>query len=115
MKNNIINLIIIVALLTLFVIRFFVEASAQASIWIPFINFLGIPIAVFGLYNRVRFRCGDVTRGIFVIIFCIVTILAVLILTNHLTLSPKSNDLILLVTLLISLPSDLYCIFLCKS
>ena len=115
MKNNIIHIIIIVALLTLCVIRFFVEDSAQTSTWIPFVNYLGIPIAAFGLYNRVRFRCGNFTRGIFVIIFCILTILAVLILTNLLVLSAMVSDLILLVTLLISLPSDLYCKLLCKS
>lgn len=109
MKTHISSISIIVALLTLCVVRAFIDDLPQTSIWISFINFAGIPIATYGLYVRIHSYCNNAVKGIFVIIFCIMAIIGALILTNVAILSTKANDIILLVTLLISLPADFYC------
>lgn len=108
------GLLIITALIALGIVRVVFGASEQTAIWIPFINFLGIPIAVYGVFTRVSQRCTDITRGFFVFLFMVLTVIAVLILTGVIILDALANDLILLVTLLITLPTDFYCIILSK-
>ena len=114
MNRKISSIITIVAIITLCVVRIFFDASPQQSIWIPFINFLGIPIATISVFSQVFSKCSNMVKGIFLIGFIILTVIAILILTGVLILSPMINDLILLITLLITLPSDLYCNFLSK-
>lgn len=109
MNRRISSIVIIIAIFTMCFVRVAFDSSPQQAIWIPLVNFLGIPIAVCGIYSQISSRCSRVIKGIFVILFGLLTIIAVLILTGAIVLSALINDLILLITLLITLPSELYC------
>ena len=109
MKTHISSIAIIVSLMTLCVVRFFINDLSQTSIWVSFINYAGIPIATYGVYSRIHSYCSNIVKGVFVIIFCIMAIIGALVLANIIIPSTKANDIILLVTLLISLPADFYC------
>lgn len=108
------GLLIITALIALGFVRVVFGTSEQTAIWIPFINFLGVPIALYGVFSRINKHCTDVVRGVFIFFFMILIVIAVLILTGVIILSALANDLILLLTLLISLPTDYYCIVFSK-
>lgn len=108
------GLLIITAIVALGAVRILFGTSEQTSIWIPFVNFLGIPIALYGVFTRINDRCTNVIRGLFILLFMILIVVAVLILTGVIILNALANDLILLGTLLISLPTDYYCIIFSK-
>jgi len=102
---------IVIALSTLIVVRLILPAGSYS--WINTINFTGLIIAIGSLFFDM---CNKYMQnknfysivGWFVIFFVILVIIDVLILTNILNPSSKANDSIMLLTLLISLPSQLY-------
>lgn len=102
---------IVIALSALIVVRLILPAGSYS--WINTINFTGLIIAIGSLFFDM---CNKYMQnknfysivGWFVIFFVILVIIDVLILTNILNPSSKANDSIMLLTLLISLPSQLY-------
>lgn len=110
-KVKILGTIEVVVLLVLIIVRLFI--SSDENIWISTLNYVGLMLAYVSLYFEVRADClnykkFDFVTGIFVISIIPLTILAGVIATGLITLSTKSNDIILLITLLISLPMQLY-------
>ena len=102
---------IVIALSTLIVVRLILPAGSYS--WINTINFTGLIIAIGSLffdmcnkYMQNKNFCSIV--GWFVIFFVMLVVIDVLILTNIFNPSSKANDSIMLLTLLISLPSQLY-------
>lgn len=117
-KTKMIELMTIVVLMTLIVTRICLEilsdGTQSTEHWISVVNYMGIPIAVYSLYMQVAGNCNAFTKGLGAIVCCLLIIPGVLIFTQVLTLNSLWNDLILLVTLLISLPTRLYCSLLTK-
>lgn len=110
-QYNIMFYIVIVVLATLIVVRWILPEESHA--WIDFINYAGLVIAVlslfFDLYHAYQ-DCRKIYRviGFFTIFLAALSIVGVLIFTDILVLDAKGNDIIMLVTLLVSLPAQLY-------
>lgn len=117
-KTKMIELMTIVVLVTLIVTRIILETLSDGTQsteqWIAVVNYIGLPIAVYSLYMQVAGKCSAFVKGLGVIVCCLLIIPGVLIFTEVLTLNSLWNDLIMLVTLLISLPTRLYCSLLTK-
>lgn len=110
-KYNIFHWGIIVFLLLLIFIRLFLPDGAYS--WINLINYLGLLIAFVSLIFDICNSCNHSNKffslvTISIILFTILVIIGALIFTNILTPSSKTNDFIMLLTLLISLPSQFY-------
>lgn len=110
-KEKILEVIEIALLLTLIVVRLFI--SSDENVWISVLNYFGLILAFSSLYLEVRTNCltykkFNFVTGIFVIGFIILSIFAGLILAEVITLSSRASDIIMLVTLLITLPMRLY-------
>ena len=109
-KSNIYNILKIVILFTLIVVRLF---SSNINNLINAINFASIIVACFSLYCDTYYECRQHKKihmftGIFIFVFCILTIIEVLIAIGIISVSSMWNDIITLCTLLISLPAKLY-------
>ena len=81
--------------------------------WINIVNYSGLFVALWALF--VRLRCvfhgkkqTDYITGLFAVILGIALLLGVLFFTETIPFSTKTNDIILLFTLLFSLPTQLY-------
>ena len=110
-KEKILEVVEIAILLTLIVVRFFI--SSDENVWINVLNYFGLILAFSSLYLEIRTDCSaykkfDFVTGIFVIGFVVLSMFAGLILTEIITLNTKASDIIMLVTLLITLPMRLY-------
>lgn len=110
-KYNIFHWGIIVFLLLLIFIRLFLPDGAYS--WINLINYSGLLIAFVSLIFDICNLCSHSNKffslvTISTILFTILVIIGALIFTNILTPSSKTNDFIMLLTLLISLPSQFY-------
>lgn len=110
MKKNIDSIIIIVVLLILIGIRI---ADCGNSAWISFVNFLGLPMALYGLLKQLH-NSTKFCRGIVSLILIALIGFSVFLLTGVIVLTSQINDIILLVTLLITLPSNYYSFLLRK-
>ena len=110
-KNRILEIIVFFVLLTLIFVRFVI--SEDNNTWISLLNYLGLFIAVGSLFltlcdefsSREKF---SVIAGGFLIVLIILAIIAGLIFAGIIELNTKWNDIILLLTLLASLPTRLY-------
>lgn len=110
MRNRLLQVLVIVALLALIVARFL---SHNSSAWISFINYICLIIALFGFLMSFSTRCKKCTtsnfiKGIIVLVIIVLVIIACFIYTGLIVISSFADDIFLLVTLLISLPSNLY-------
>ena len=110
MKNSrMVEWLTIIGLLVLIIIRIAVGASAQTMQWISMVNFAGLILAVVNLYGQVYKECNKEIRGGFFLVFVVLVVALLLMLTNVWKPSSMINDIVLLITLLISLTSRLYC------
>lgn len=111
MKRKIFNLIVIVLLCSCIVARIIVDNNNTK--WIKGITILGFFISVFTLYfelyrqNKNNKRFAHFT-GWFIIICIILLFLSVLIALRVIPTTNKFDDIIMIITLLISLPSVFY-------
>ena len=101
----------IVLLSTLMVVR--LAISSEENMWISLLNFAGLIVAVASLYNDIYYTYAThkkivVVTGMFVTILIVLVIMSALILANAIIPSVKWNDMVLLITLLVSLPSRFY-------
>lgn len=111
-KDYILQLVVFIVLLVLLIARVFLGEKECAS-WIGFLNVLGVFLAFFTLHDELKREYGhsrkfDLITGIFVIIFLVLGIFSVIVGTGILTLNQFASDMVLLVTLLASLPTQLY-------
>lgn len=103
--------IIFVALLSFVVVRIIVKG--ENTKWISLVNYVGFEIAIGALFNdceknfKSQKRMANL-RGLFIILLFTATIIGALIFTSVITLDSTANDLLLLFTLLLSLPTPLY-------
>lgn len=100
-----------VVILALIVVRICIGSETQG--WINIVNYSGLLVALWALFIRLRSifsgkKQADFITGLFVIMLCIAFLLGVLFFTETIPFSTKTNDIILLLTLLISLPMQLY-------
>ena len=105
MPKNSKNVSIIVILIVLLAVRFF--SREENVTWISFLNFLSVPIAIWGLITEFPQK-AFVLRGVFFVIFLISVALSALVATQVIVICPKANDLLLILTLLITLPAKYY-------
>ena len=111
MKQKIFNLIVIVLLLSCAFARLIVDNNNTK--WIKGITILGFFISVFTLYfelyrqNKNNKRFAHFT-GWFIIICIILLFLSVLISLRIIPTTNRFDDIVMIVTLLISLPSVFY-------
>lgn len=110
-KQNFFLLAITVSLLALIIARLILPEGSYS--WINTINYAGLVIAIVSLFfsmcNEYRQKKRFYSIAGFSMLFIFVLIfIGVLILTNIIVPNSKVNDLIMLLTLLISLPSRLY-------
>lgn len=110
-ENKILEIIEFVVLITLILIR--LVTKENDNVWISQLNYLGLVIAFSSFFVTLcdKFSAEkkfSVVAGIFVVILIPLAIIGGLILSNVITLNTKWNDIILLVTLLFSLPIRLY-------
>ena len=111
MKKRPLNFFTVVALLALILIRPWVN---NANSWISCLNYFGLVIAVFGFLiefssRRIKNKAANFIKGIFVLIITVMVIIGCFIVTGVIDLNVLANDEILLLTLLISLPTNYYC------
>lgn len=116
MKKSTFELFVVVALAALIIIRLFAH---EADSWISCMNYFGLVIAVCGLLIAFSSQCEknktvDFIKGLFIIVIAILIVIGCLIATGTIKLSVLANDEILLGTLLISLPTNYYCVLLGK-
>lgn len=110
-KKNIFNISVIFILIVLIFIRSFVPN--EISNWISAINFAGVIMAWanihIDLYSELNsYEKIHLFTGISYSIIAILTIITILLFFGFLSLSLRTNDIITLIILLISLPSELY-------
>lgn len=110
-KKNIYDILIIAVLITLVIIRLFLRKNDCS--WINAINFGGIIIAYASLYFEIFSACKKLEKinyytGISVFILIVLVVIEVLVAFNIIKISSLGNDVITLITLLISLPAKFY-------
>lgn len=110
-KQKILEIVEIVLLLTLIGAR--IAINSDENNWISLLNYIGLLIAYVSLYLDISAECArnkkfDVFTGWFVVLLGILVFIGALILSEIIVLNTKMNDIILLVTLLVSLPTRLY-------
>ena len=110
-KQNFFLLVIAVILIALIIARLTLPEGSYS--WINTINYAGLVMAVVSLFfsmcNEYKHRKRFYSIAGFLTFFILILIvIGVLILTNIIVLNSKVNDFIMLLTLLISLPSQLY-------
>ncbi len=111
-ERKVFEIVEVVILSTLLVVRLF--SNSEENNWINLLNFIGLIVAFTSLYMSIRMECSvykkfDIITGAFVLILIALTIVLSFILTGFISLNTKWNDIILIITLLISLPTKLYC------
>ena len=110
-KQRIIDFCEIVVIFVFVIIR--IMSSYDGSVWINCLNFAGVILALYSLYADVygeysKYEKINIITGVFYVILVPLLVIAALIVAEILVPNTKCNDIILLVTLLISLPSRLY-------
>lgn len=110
MNRNISQFLVVIFLLILLVIRI-IENKSE---WIQTINYFCLIIAAADLYIKLYIKSHTKNKfnyvtTIIIIIFIILIIVAALIFTGKISLDAKSTDIITIIVLMLSLPSDLYC------
>lgn len=108
-NSRMVECLTVIALFALIVIRVVVGSSDQTAQWISLVNFSGLFIAVLSLYGQVFRECSREVRGGFFLVLVVLIVGLILILTNVWKPILMINDVVLLITLLTSLPSRLYC------
>lgn len=111
MKKRITSYLSIIVLLILILIRPFLSDDQQ--IWIDVVNCLGLFCASFLLGLKILEKIKDKEKkkvfiGIFVLALTSLIIIICLVFTGAITVSTKAADEIMLITLLLSLPTDVY-------
>ena len=112
-KHNFSLLAIAVILFALIVVRLILPEGSYS--WINAVNYAGLVIAIISLFFSIS-MCNEYRQrkrfypiaGLFVILIIVLIFIGILILTNIIVPNAKANDSIMLLTLLISLPSQLY-------
>lgn len=114
-KKKAINIFAFFFLITAFVIRMFI--SNERSTWIEIINLAGLFLAVLNLYSMCYLKTDKfkIVTGIFALILLLMAIGGVLMVADVWKLDARQNDLLTILTLLISLPSDLYVLWIKKA
>lgn len=86
------------------------------SVWIEIINYSGVCVAVGDLYSKCYTTTDKfkIVTGIAAIIMLLLALGAAFILTNIWQLNSRQNDVLTIIALLLSLPSDLYAIWIKK-
>ena len=110
-KKNISDISITIVLFLLIIIR--ICQPEKNHEWINSINFAGLIIACLTLYFDIfqeshKLKKISLFVGIFICILSVLIISEVLLVLDIIKLSPVANDTITLITLLISLPSQLH-------
>ena len=110
-KYNFSRLAIAVILFGLIIVRLILPDGSYS--WINTVNYAGLVIAIISLFfsmcneYRQRKRFHSIA-GIFAILIIVLILIGIPILANIIVPNAKANDSIMLLTLLISLPSQLY-------
>lgn len=83
------------------------------TIWISVINYIGLAIATFGTYSTIvpyydGTRQKNMITGCFFLMLAIIVGIGVFVFTGIIIPNSKFNDLVLLITLIISLPVKFY-------
>lgn len=86
----------------------------EQSKWIQGIGFIGVVVALVDLYSNAykqnhqkdKFK---VIMGLAIIVATLLMIIAVGMIMNKIVLRSRGNDVLTILSLLISLPSELYC------
>ena len=110
-KQNLLYICLIVAIITLLFCRLFTNAINQTAI--QTINFLGLIISIVTLYMELYVQYKDKTKfisftGLFVILVIVLIAILILLAFSIVILNDRANDFISFLTLLISLPSRFY-------
>lgn len=110
-KQKIMEIVEIVLLLTLIGVRLVIKSDDNS--WISLLNYIGLLIAYVSLYLDISVDCSknkkfNAVTGWFVVLLGVLVFIGALILSEIIVLNTKMNDIILLVTLLVSLPTRLY-------
>lgn len=110
MKKYIKDIVIIGILLTLV----FFRAFNNGGCWVSTINFIGLGIVVYDLYSEVCSRNNNndklnTLHGLAAIIAVIFAIFLVLIGFQKIHTNNTFDDIILLITLMVSIPKQFYC------
>ena len=111
MKQKILGICEVVLLVTLIVARLLI--SSEQNQWISLLNYCGFVIAFIALfldiYNDFSTRRGfNTITGVFILTLVVLIAFAALILSGVIIISTKCSDVILLGTLLITLPTRFY-------
>ncbi len=98
------------SIFVLMVVRIFLKENDN---WIEFINIAGLMIAFIDLYNNTKHSYSDAKNidfctGLFIIIICVLIVFEVTVLLEIININEKVSDLIMLLTIFISLPKPLY-------
>ena len=111
--NNsiIVEIVEFAALLLLLFVRIFIQSNQNT--WIDLLNFIGLALAGWSLYIGIRSDClkykkFSLVTGFFVIVLLVWVIFFCFILVGKLSFSDRINDVILIITLLLTLPARLY-------
>lgn len=110
-KTKILQIIEVVILFILIVVRLVITSEENA--WISLLNYIGLILAVVSLYSDIRAACShyrkfDFVTGVFVLCLLVLGVIAGLIFAEIIIVKTKGNDIILLLTLLTTLPMRLY-------
>lgn len=102
---------IAVILVTFIVVRLILPEGSYS--WINAVNYAGLVIAIVSLFFSMCNEYRQMKRfypiaGLFAILIIVLICIGILVLTNIIVPVTKANDSIMLLTLLISLPSQLY-------
>lgn len=111
-NDCILQAIVAVILFALIVIRVFLK-DEECGNWISVLNSMGLVVAVFTLHDELKKTYGqakkfDLITGVFVVVIAVFCLLVLLIWLGIISLSTLWSDVILLVTLLVSLPVRFY-------
>lgn len=112
LERNTRTVAIITVLIVLIIVRLLTTDTGGTK-WIELINIAGLLIAIFALLNDVYLECKEYEKtplviGTIFFMLIIVCIIGTLIFTRTITPSQRANDIIMLITLLVSLPSHFY-------
>lgn len=112
LERNTRTVAIITVLIVLIIVRLLTTDTGGTK-WIELINIAGLLIAIFALLNDVYLEYKEYEKtplviGTIFFMLIIVCIIGTLIFTRTITPSQRANDIIMLITLLVSLPSHFY-------
>ena len=113
-KQKMAKFAVLAFLAAMLLIRLWVPDNQSA--WIEIINYLGVCVAGADLYLKCYTTADKfkIITGIAVVILVALVSGAALILTNNWQLDSRGNDILTIIALILSLPSDLYAIWIKK-